>query len=448
MKLLYSQVSNSILNVKKDLRTEVFNFGIDNAFPSMVEALVNMSVTSKTCVDRVTKAIYGGSFGEDGDVVVNSKGESLNEVLRIAAREYATHNNLYIHLGYDGNFDYKAINIIPVTTARLGKDDDKGYSGKFILYDNWDKSKGKKIMSDSFQEVDRFNTTEGVVKGQVESAGYLSDYNGQLIHIKKDSAYVYSLTDLNPVLSEALLEANSQTFRSRGAEKGFLNTKILSVQPFATDTDRKDFRKELNGVRGADNSSEVVLLEATQQTEDLSKQIKIDDLSSPYNDKLFEYSDSQAEKNICKAFSVPLMLVNPSDNSLFGNSGEVLKEAKKQLYESRSEDRNQLEEAFVYIMENFTKPVSGLEIINPFEEIAEAIDEEAPKDANAEAQAQLRGSVGGVTALLAIQQSVALGTTTKESGVSMIVNIYGFDEDTAAEMLGDPEQKKPEEVEE
>lgn len=376
MKLLYSQVSNSILNVKKDLRTEVFNFGIDNAFPSMVEALINMSVTAKTCVDRVAKAIQGGNFGEAGKVVVNSKGESLNEVLRIACREYATHNNLYIHLGFDGNLDYKAINIIPVTTVRLGKDDDKGYSGKFILYDNWDKSKGKKIMSDSFEEVDRFNTTKGVVEGQVEAVESLQDYNGQLIHIKKDSAYVYSLTDLNPVLSEALLEANSQTFRSRGAEKGFLNTKILGIQPFKSDEERRSFKKEMNEVRGANNSSEVIVMEAAQQTEDLSKQIFIDDLSSPYNDKLFEYSDKQAEKNICKAFSVPLMLVNPSDNSLFGNSGEVLKEAKKQLFESRSEDRAQLEEAFVFIMENFTKPVSGLEIINPFEEIEEPTNTE------------------------------------------------------------------------
>jgi hypothetical protein len=442
MKLYYNQVSKTILDVKKDKRNECFNFGKDNAFPSLVEALINISVTSKTCIDRVAKAIYGNSFGKLGKVIVNSKGQTLNEVLRIAAREYAKHNNCYIQVSYDGNFDFKAIVVIPVTHVRVGKDDDKGYSGKFIVYDNWDKSKGSKIMSSSFTVIDRFNPKQKVIEKQIEAAGGdIGNYNGQLIHIKKDEAFVYSLTDLNPVLSEALIEGNSQTFRSRGSEKGFLNTKLLTTQPFASDDDRRDFKKELNGVRGADNSSEVVLLEASQQTDDLSKQIKIDDLSSPYNDKLFEYSDSQAEKNICKACGVPLILVNPSDNSMFGNSGEVLKEAKKQLFESREEDRDQLEEVFIMLMKKFQNPVEGIKILNPYEEVK--VDE-TPKGVNAEAQAMLRGSVGGVTALLAIQQSVSAKTTTKEAGVAMIVNIYGFSEEIAAEMLGNPEIKNTE----
>jgi hypothetical protein len=366
MKLHYNQVSNTILDVKKDKRNECFNFGKDNAFPSLIEALINMSVTAKTCVDRVAKAIYGGSFGEAGKVIVNSKGQTLNEVLRVAAREYAKHNNCFIQVGYDGNFDFKSIVVVPVTYGRVGKDDDKGYSGKFIVYDNWDKVKGSKIMSSKFMLIDRYNPKQEVVEKQIESN--INNYNGQLIHIKKDNAFVYSLTDLNPVLSEALLEGNSQLFRSRGSLKGFLNTKLLTTQPFATPEDRRDFKKELNDVRGAENSSEVVLLEATQQTDDLAKQMKIDDLSSPYNDKLFEYSDTQAEKNICKAFSVPLVLVNPSDSGMFGNSGELLKEAKRQLFESREEDRNQLEEVFVSIMKKFQKPVEGLAIVNPYEE--------------------------------------------------------------------------------
>ena len=67
-----------------------------------------------------------------------------------------------------------------------------------------------------------------------------------------------------------------------------------------------------------------------------------------------------------------------------------------------------------------------------------AVIEETPEALNLAAQATLRGSVGGVTALLAIQQSVASGTTDKEAGVAMIMNIYGYDEETAESMLGNP----------
>lgn len=368
MKLHYSKVRGTVLDIKTDKRTEVFNFGEDNAFPSLVKALIDMSVTAKNCVDQVAKAIYGKSFGEAGKRKVNKKGQSLNEVLRIAAREYAEDNNCYLQIGYDGNYDFKSIKVIPVTNVRVGKADDLGYSGKFIVYDNWDKSKGKKIMSDGFTIVDRFNPRKDVISSQVEKAGGIENYNGQIIHIKKDDSNIYSLPDLYPVLREALLESNSQIFRSNGASKGFLNTKLLAVQPFGSDDDRKRFKRELDGVRGAENSSEVVLLESTQATDDMAKQMYVGDLSSPYNDKLFEYSDSQAEKNICKAFLVPLLLVNPTDNGLFGNSGEAFREAKQQLYESREEDRNQLEEVFSMLMSKWNeKPIEGLKIVSPFE---------------------------------------------------------------------------------
>lgn len=438
MKVHYNQVSQSILDVKLDKRTEVFNFGADNAYPSLIEALINMSVTAKTCTDRVAKAISGGSFGELGKVVVNGMGQTLNEVFRITAREYAKHNNVYLAVGYNLNYEVKSISVVPVTDPRVGKADDKEYSGKFVIYDNWDKSRGKKIQKEKFLIVDRFSRNIEILKGQIEKAGVITQYNGQLLHIKKDSAFVYSLSDLNPVLGEALLEANSQTFRSRGAEKGFLNTKILAVQPFKDEPTRKAFRKDLNDSRGANNSSEVILIESAQISDDVSKEIYMEDLSSPYNDKLFQYSDAQAEKSICKAFTVPIALVNPSDNSLFGNSGAVLKEAKRQLYESREEDRSQLEEVFTYLMGRFTEPVTGLKVLNPYEERVEDLVEETPEALNLKAQATLRGSVGGVTALLQIQQSVASGTTDKDAGVAMIMNIYGYDQETPEEMLGNP----------
>ena len=57
---------------------------------------------------------------------------------------------------------------------------------------------------------------------------------------------------------------------------------------------------------------------------------------------------------------------------------------------------------------------------------------------NKEAQATLRSTVGGVTALLDIQRGVADGTTTKEAAVAMIREIFGFDDATAKEMLGEP----------
>lgn len=374
MKLYFKQVAESILKIKADKRNECFNFGSDNAFPSLIEALIGMSVTAKTCSDRSSKAIYGEAFGEAGKVIINSKGQSLNEVFRIAARQYAKHNNCFLQISYNGEFEIKAVVVVPVTDVRVGKADDKGYSGKFIVYDNWDKSKSKSIKASDFKYYNKFSPDKAVIEKQIKASGkgkkegVISEYNGQILHIQKDETYVYSLPELSPVLSEALLESNSQTFRSRGAEKGFLNTKLLVVPPFKDDDTRDEFKENVNSFRGAENSNDILLLETSQVTEDVSKQIDLSDLSGTYNDKLFEYSDKQAEKNICKAYTVPLMLVSQTDNSLFGSSGEMLREAKVQLWETREEDRKQFEEVFKKIMKKWHEPFKGtLEVVNPYE---------------------------------------------------------------------------------
>ena len=446
MKIYFNQVSDSILHVKIDKRTECFNFGADNAFPSLIEVLIEMSVTAKTCTDRVSKSIYGKGFGEAGQVIVNSKGQSLNEILRLTARQYSKHNNSYLQISYDANLEINAIVVVPVTDVRIGKADDKGYSGKFIVYDNWDKTKARRIEPSKFELYDRYNSDKIIIEGQIrKSAGenkdekiedIISDYNGQILHTRKDESYKYSLTDLQPVIAEAFLESNSQTFRSRGASKGFLNTKVIVTKPFKDDPTRKKFMDYIKSFEGADESSSTLVIEASENTDDLEKEIKIEDFTGEFNDKLFEYSDKQAEKNICKAFSVPTMLVTQTDNSLFGQSGELLQEGKTQLWESREEDRLQLEEVFSSLMNKFQqdKRIEGdLTITNPYIDTDEIKD---AKNINRKAQANLRGSVGGVTALTSLIESINAGSISKESAVAVIKGVYGYTESKAKEMVG------------
>jgi len=61
----------------------------------------------------------------------------------------------------------------------------------------------------------------------------------------------------------------------------------------------------------------------------------------------------------------------------------------------------------------------------------------------AEAQANLKGTVGGVQGILQIQQSVAQGITKREAAISLLETIYGFDTDTANRLLGDPIDIQP-----
>jgi hypothetical protein len=346
MKLHYSNLAEDILNVKLDKRTEVFNWGLDNAHPSLIELLIRNSVTAKSAVDKVAKAIYGKSFGEAGNKTINKKGQTLNQMLRIAAREFAKQNNVYFQLTFNGELKINGFKLIPTPHVRVGKSDSKGYSGKYIVYDNWDKERTRRIEPSKFSYFDVFNPNPKVVQTQIDAAEGINNYKGQILCIQKDTNEVYADSDLLPVMDEALLEANSQKFRSRGSEKGFLNVKIMVVKPFDSEEDRIEFKKNLKNAQGADNSGRVLLLESSSPTGDLKEDFTLGDLSSEYNDELFKYSDEQAKKNIALAYAIPRALLDLSDNTLFGDSAAMIASMKQILWESREDDRDIFEEAF------------------------------------------------------------------------------------------------------
>jgi HK97 family phage portal protein len=66
----------------------------------------------------------------------------------------------------------------------------------------------------------------------------------------------------------------------------------------------------------------------------------------------------------------------------------------------------------------------------------DALNEPKAETANELAQANLRGSVGGVQGILQIQQSFVAGVTSESSAISILIEIYGFNEETARQILG------------
>jgi hypothetical protein len=61
-------------------------------------------------------------------------------------------------------------------------------------------------------------------------------------------------------------------------------------------------------------------------------------------------------------------------------------------------------------------------------------------DKEAEARAQLKGSVGGVQGIIQIQTSVAQGLTDRGSAIALLELIYGFSNAEAVRLLGDVQE--------
>jgi hypothetical protein len=261
-------------------------------------------------------------------------------------------------VGYNLLGEVSSIEVIPVKNVRVGLRDDSGYNGKFVIYDNFDMHDGS-VDPEGFQIVDRFNPNQEVVQSQIKAAGGIQKYKGQVVHIQKYMNEVYSLPDGDCVITDMIAEINASEFKQKGSTDGFLNVKIMAVQPFNSSEERNAFKKDLESTKGSKGTNSVILLESADASAKLEEQILLQDLTSSHNDKLFEYTESSVEKAICKAFNVPIALVNPAENGLFGNSGEMYSTINDIMWQERSEERMKFEEVLTVLLNNFKNPIEG-----------------------------------------------------------------------------------------
>lgn len=106
---------------------------------------------------------------------------------------------------------------------------------------------------------------------------------------------------------------------------------------------------------------------------------------------------------------------------------------KKKLYFDSWKNQISIDDVVKFDVKKLDKLL--VEYIN-----AVALKEPPKEDQNIqkkiESQAVLRGSVGGVTALIELQQSVVNGYTPLESAIEIVKEIYGIEESIARKMIG------------
>lgn len=439
---------------KYDKTLKIHKNGVDNNYPDLVETLIENSVTATLSANLMASYISGKGFGDElNKIIVNKdKGTTLLQFAQDIADSIANHRGVFIHVNYDANYDHKDFDVLPFSDCRLGKKDDDGYNGKILVCDNWtDKAKAKKA-----KVVDVYNPLTKVVKSQIRKARSIERYNGQIFYFKYGKK-TYPLSPIHPCLEDADSEKQTSIYKNTSLRKGFFGKTLVVTKPLVdgdlkeADPDefreqesaRDKFRETIQKFIGAENADGVLHLEMEFEGDKIEKEILFKNIESNIDDKIFAHTESSVSDNIRMCFNnVPAALIRSKDGTLFGQSGESIK-AMKEFYQDQTfDERMKVQEIVNKLMAKFQEPAENLEIVPLIEIETKAEQEEKDPDAaKKEAQAVLKGSVGGVTALLQIQQSVAAGTTQRSAAIAIIEEIYGISAEKAAEMLGTPKEE-------
>ena len=355
-------LSSQIIEIKKakkplfDKSGGFFLNGGNNAYPDEIEFLFENSVTAFTGFQLLHNYVSGD--WQNGSNWINSD-QSINDFNNDVAENIVKFGGVFVQFDYEmkeGKYTPTSPKVLPFTDCRLGKKDDDEYNGKILVSKNFDDKKKKPL------EFDVFNPKVALI--QKEKQG--KNYKGQILYYTTQKKYYYPKSILHPVINDCESEIQASIFKNRSLTKGFFGKQLLFTRPFVDSQlpddnelkitqkkERNDFKENLQKFMGAENVGNVLHIEMEfDSMADIDKQIIYKEISTNINDKLFEFTEKSTANNIRKAlYNIPYLLLENSDNAMFGNSGEAIVQARKFYFESTDKIRTIHVDFMKYIFE-------------------------------------------------------------------------------------------------
>ena len=332
---------------------DVYANDTDNAYPERMDRLINNSVTAKSAAAIMVQYLIGKGYGyETNNLIVNKdKNLKLIDFADDIADDLVKQRGVFIHINWNALYQITDLSVIPYEWCRIGKTDSNDYAGKIAVCKEWLKPKRSDI-----QLIDIYNPRKKVIDAQVEKAGGWEHYKGQVLFVNMDTKLLYPLSRIDSVSEDCDSEAQASVYKNRLLRKGFFGNTLVVTRPLVGDgleqgskafqdaeSERERFQQAIKDSLGAENTGGVLCLEMDFAGEKLEDAILIKQIESRIDDKLFNYTESSVRENILVAFNnLPAGLIKTNETSLFGNSGEAIREMKRTYWENTTKERSLL----------------------------------------------------------------------------------------------------------
>lgn len=447
----FIELYNRLVKIDKSKDGEVYWNGENNLYPNEIELVINNSPTASRASSLAAKYIAGKGLADESlDVIVNQrKNYRLSNVASIAAKSMSKQGGVYFHIGYKFNDELNivqgSLDVLDYSRCRIDKEDDENNFGK-IRYKDYALKRSANAKERWYYP---YNPDQNVLRAQIKAdyaeakkiktvpddadfAEMIQHFRGQVFYLNLTPEYKYALSPFDSVYNHCDTEYRISLYINGEWRNGMLGKVAILTQGLDEDVADK-IKSDIANWLGSENAAGVYHLDVAQ-AEDLDKVLKIIQVAAKYDEKIFEKTNAHLRDCILgAAHNIPIPLILSGDGAMFGTASDTYQQMKLFYSEQTAEWRWVLSETLTYL--GFACELAPV--------VKAEVTEQDAETKRQEAQAQLRGSVGGVTALIALQQSVSQGYTQIPAAIEIIKNIYGIDEETATKMIGKPVKTEP-----
>lgn len=328
-KRLYTKLNKSM--APSDVAGGIMSFGESNDYPQTIESIILGSSTGKAVHEIYTKFLCGEGFEADINNIVIGKdfrgrNITIKQLLRQCAASVAMNNGALIHC--NKNLNNEVVSASPITFKffRFNKPDDTGYSSKIVLNKKWGERDFKTSESIPY---DLFTPDNNAFLKQVQKAGGIEKYKGQINFQFWDDKYLYPLSPFDAVYLDCDTEQQVSLFMNREIRNGFMATTILRVAESTPEDEAKIIERVTNST-GADGTRVILMIdEIDPETKEIKKNgaFAVDKVDTNINDKLFESWEQSLAGKIRRSLNVPSIFLDYDASKIGGTSGESIIQA-------------------------------------------------------------------------------------------------------------------------
>jgi len=469
------------IHVKDNFVDDVYNFGRDNVYPQQMELYMKSSGICSSAVNKFADFIFGDGFMDETleNIVIDGKGTTLIRLLESLSKQKATNDTFCLHLNYNALLEISEARIVPVSFVRIGSPEKtvKGNNRKeekapndkkdmFAVWNNW-AGESPQLFRDRTDIIwiDKFTTDEEEIKEQIERAGGFDEWNGQLLYINNEVTNTYAPVTFDPVREDVITDSRFATYRKNNVTSGFSASAIIKYNGLVeSEKERQEIIKQLQSYQGDENAGNLLILFKTESEGDSEDALQVEQLQQTNIDGLYLNQEKSVNSRIIGNYNQPRALHTFFDDSGIYNV-DLLTTAWAYYNEQTKKQRKEVKNLLTRLFTNWhSEELKGrdftikpqqfnveLQTIEQTETQTETqpqpktsedgqplpdtpIDE--PTSGGTEAQEKLRGSVGGVTGILALVAQFNEGGLTEGSAIELLVQLFGFDESAAREILG------------
>jgi hypothetical protein len=333
-----------------DVTSRILRFDTDNLYPQRMESIYQRSSTLKGVLDRVADFVNGEGFVDQNiaGMIVNRrglKGQSLNKVLGIVSRPWVKWQTVPMHVGYNLLGQICELNPIKFERIRFGLRNEHSCITHYAYSANWEKD-GRSANDQNIRFYHRFNPDPQIVLAQIDEAGGIDNYRGQILYLTPEEDE-YPLATFDVVSNDAQVQDEISQFKLGNTQNSFLATlAILFPGEFGSRQEEQDFKDIIANKTGGRNAGSRIGLQdktGTRKASDIFQPLTPENL-----DKLFEFTETSVKENIMESEAFPSILMGKSQSGLLAQND--MEEAYTYVNSITRNRRLQLSEVFSIIL--------------------------------------------------------------------------------------------------